>query len=267
MIAPEGRSIFVVELAALLRALGVRGMVERARHCHFSSVWIRIGRGQTADPNLNIPALAELNQALRGAGIGLWGWHVPFCPTREKATAEAQAVLGWATTHALSGVVSDAERTEESPRFRGGPAEAEIYSRTLADGLTRDARGIAFSSHDQPPLHQDLPFAAFLGAIPTACPQIYDRSSDPERRFRRSEAGYRPLLGARFNERYHPTGNICTVGDVRFPDVQTCLAAVGRFLDLVEEAGYPGHSFWCWEEAPEEIWDLLNGRAPPASGP
>jgi hypothetical protein len=101
------------------------------------------------------------------AGIALWGWHVPFCPDRDAAKAEAGQVLKWAEQYELAGVLLDAERTPESPRFRGGAAEAVTYAKAVLDGLSAKGRGVALSSHDQPALHQDLPLAVFLSSSKT----------------------------------------------------------------------------------------------------
>lgn len=258
MTAPSGRSIYVTTLAPVIAKLGVDGIVARARHAHLSALWVRMARGERRDANLDLPKFAALRDALRQAGIGLWGWHVPFCPDGPRARAEADSVARWAADYHLDGVIADAERTPESPRFTGTAADAAIYAEHLAASL--GTRGIAFSSHDQPQLHGDLPFAQFLKYIPTACPQVYATSSDPSGRFGRSETGYRPLLGPAFKARFQPTGNICIEGDVAFRDVATCLTAVTRFLQLVAAAGYDGHSFWCWEEAPEQVWDVLHAH-------
>jgi N-acetylmuramoyl-L-alanine amidase len=266
MTGPSGRSIFVTNLAAIVARHGVQGIVDRAKKGHLSSVWIRVGRGAKIDPNLSAATLAQVRTALEVAGIALWGWHVPFCANQAAARDEAAKVLQWVSAGALAGLVVDAERTAESPRFQGSAAEATLYSQLVAKGLADAGRGIAFSSHDQPPLHGDLPFAAFLAVIPSACPQIYNTAADPIPRFKKSEAGYQPLLAPNFTNRYRPTGNICVREDVKFPDLATCLASVASFLGRVDASHYPGHSLWCWDDAPDEIWDLLHNIPPAAAG-
>ncbi len=109
------------------------------------------------------------------------------------------------------------------------------------------------------PLHNDLPFAVFLARVADNCPQVYYRSEEQARsRLAKSVQGYQPLEAARnFKDRYKPTGNITIAADIPLPDVATCLAAAGSFIASVNEADYGGYSFWCWDTAPEEIWDFF----------
>lgn len=224
-----------------------------------SAVWIRVGRGLGPDPNLSLPTLPAVKQALADAGVELWGWHVPFCADAQAAAAEAQKVLEWLDQAGFSGIVIDAERTDESPRFRGGPAEADIYTSTVVAGLDQRGCGVAFSSHDQPALHMDLPFKTFLDHVADMCPQVYYRSADPSIRLAKSVRDYKALVPpADFVSRYRPTGNITISGDIPFPDVATCLTATRAFLTLVKESGYQSYSFWCWDTAPPEVWELFN---------
>jgi hypothetical protein len=253
-----GRNIFVTDLATVLRPMGPKATAAKARDARFTAVWIRVGRGATADPNLGLADLPKLKGELDRAGIGLWGWHVPFCADRTAARNEVAKVLGWADQHSLDGIVVDAERTRESPRFRGGAAEAELYAETLAQGLAGKGRAIALSSHDQPSLHQDLPFAAFLQHIDDICPQIYYRSTSVSPRFKKSVRDYQALVPANsFKARFKPTGNITISDDLPLPDVASCLTAAQRFMALVKEGGFAAYSFWSWDSAPDEIFDLL----------
>jgi hypothetical protein len=159
---------------------------------------------------------------------------------------------------ALTGVLLDAEKTDESPRFRGGSAEARIYAEKIRAGLSAKGRGLALSSHDQPSLHTDLPFPIFLGLVEDNCPQVYYQSKNVATRFNKSVHDYKPLEAQRnFTDRYKPTGNITVSDDVRLPDVPTCLAAAKNFIDLVKAGGYGAYSFWCWDSAPPEIFDFF----------
>ncbi len=217
-----GRSVFIVDAPVLIHRLGTPQISAQATRAHLKSVWIRIGRGQVVQPGL-VKALArQLGAALEKAGVELWGWHVPFAGTDDAAQAEVDLVLSWARDFELAGVITDAERTHNPPRFQGGAAQARLYATYLAAGLAADQKGFAFSSHDQPSLHRDLPFAEFLSGGGAALPQVYGVAADPGPRLGRSEADYRPLLGADFAARYMPTANASMVGEGGFPDEATC---------------------------------------------
>ncbi|MBR0911465.1 N-acetylmuramoyl-L-alanine amidase [Bradyrhizobium japonicum] len=253
-----GRNIFITDLAKVLREVDPAQFAQRCRAAGMSGVWIRVGRGANRDANLRYSKLSELRTELDAVGAELWGWHVPFCAGLDDAIAEATKVLRWAEDAALAGIVVDAERTPESPRFRGAEREAVAYLEPLRRGLEAAGRGVAFSSHDQPSLHRDMPFRPFLDYIEDVCPQVYYTSANPQTRLRKSIDDYKALIpNAEFASRYKPTGNITMTEDVAFPDVATCLTATSKFLALVNSNGFPSCSFWCADNAPEHVWRLF----------
>ena len=254
-----GRSIYVVDLGAVVSShAGATNFAALCADCSFSAVWARLGRGRKLDPNFSNATISSLQTALASNGVELWGWHVPFCKTQADASSEAANVVSWAKQFDLAGVIVDAERTKESPRFQGTAAEADTYMKKLGDDLSAQNRGLALSSHDQPSLHGDLPFEHFLRVVGDNCPQVYYRSVDVTTRLDKSVHDYKVLEAARnFADRYKPTGNITVKGDVRFADVPTCVSATKNFLNVVRARGYEGHSFWCMDEAPSQIWDVF----------
>jgi hypothetical protein len=255
----SGRNIFITKLAKVLGKSKPSEFAKKCADARMSAIWIRVGRGDSADPNLSLSSLPQLKKELKQAGVELWGWHVPFCADAKAAAAESQKVLSWVDQSAIDGIVIDAERTNEHPRFRGQEAEAELYTASLVDGLRTRGCGVAFSSHDQPALHQDLPFKTFLKHVEDMCPQVYYTSKTPGTRLAKSVHDYKALVPAgEFVSRYKPTGNITIGDDIPLPDVETCLIATSAFIDLVKHAGYQSYSFWCADTAPDEIWALFN---------
>jgi hypothetical protein len=254
-----GRNIYVTSLQAVLaKTGGAAALAATCADAKFSALWLRLGRGPQLDPNFRVAALPAVRKELDKVGIALWGWHVPFCADQDAAKAEASHVLTWADQYTLAGVLLDAERTPESPRFRGGAAEAETYAKTVLEGLSAKGRGVALSSHDQPALHHDLPFAVFLKDVNDNCPQVYYQSKNVATRFNKSVKQYAALEKDRnFKDRFKPTGNITVSDDVPLPDVATCLTAAQKFIDLVHAGGFAAYSFWCWDAAPTEIWKFF----------
>jgi hypothetical protein len=253
-----GRNIYIVNLKKVVGNGGPDAFASRCKDSGFSAIWVRVGRGPKLDPNFSLPILPAIKSALVNAGVEMWGWHVPFCANEAAARDEGDKVVKWAADHELAGILLDAEKTPESPRFRGGPDEAKIYAERVHAGLTSAGRGVALSSHDQPALHKKLPFAVFLDHVEDNCPQVYYQSKDVATRLNKSIHDYTPLEAAHdFTDRYKPTGNITTRGDVKLPSASTCLAATRNFIDLVKTHGFRGYSFWCWDDAPAEIFQFF----------
>jgi hypothetical protein len=152
----------------------------------------------------------------------------------------------------LDGVLLDAEHG--SAYFQGGPAEAEQYTADVASKLGALGKGVALSSHDQPRLFPGFPFSTFLAHVQDNCPQVY-YTGDVATRLGRSMRDYWPLESARdFQDRYKPVGNITVRGDVALPSPAVCLRKAEEFMGLVATNGLKAYSFWCWDEAPDEIW-------------
>jgi hypothetical protein len=258
-----GRNIYITKLKNVVAASGgPAAFATRAKESKFTAVWVRVGRGAALDSNFSWTGFSAVRAALDAAGIALWGWHVPFCVDRAAAADETAKVITWASEYNLAGVLLDAERTPEDPRFQGGDEEAQFYAGKVHAALTAAGRGVALSSHDQPAGHRDFPFAIFLERVEDNSPQVYYRSADVATRLNKSIRDYMPLEATRdFKDRYKPTGNITVAGDLPLPDVRTCLAATKNFIDLVHAKGYRGYSFWCWDTAPEEIWPLFKAAA------
>lgn len=254
-----GRNIYITKLQNVVAACGgPDAFAQRAKELKFSAVWVRVGRGPKLDANFSWTGYPAVRAALDAAGVALWGWHVPFCATHAATTNEAAKVIDWATQYNLAGVLLDAERTPDHPRFQGDDDDARLYAGTVHASLTAAGRGVALSSHDQPAVHRDFPFAIFLENVDDNSPQVYYRVAAVATRLNKSIRDYTPLEAARdFKDRYKPTGNITMGDDLPLPDVRTCLAATKNFIKLVHTKGYRGYSFWCWDTAPDEIWSLF----------
>jgi hypothetical protein len=253
-----GRNIYITNLQKVLGTGRPAAFAARCKESKFSAVWVRVGRGPGLDKNFTLHELSEVRSELDKAGVELWGWHVPFCADKAAAHDEAAKVISWAEQFSLAGVLLDAEKTDESPRFRGGRPEAQIYAGEVHAGLAAKGRGVALSSHDQPSLHEALPFDIFLDQVEDNCPQVYYRTKKVATRLNKSVHDYKPLEAARnFKDRYKPTGNITMADDLPLPDAATCLAAALNFINLVKAGGYGGYSFWCWDTAPAEIWKFF----------
>ncbi|ACA15670.1 hypothetical protein M446_1143 [Methylobacterium sp. 4-46] len=255
----EGRSMYIVRLMNVMAASGgVDPFVQRCTDAHLASIWIRMGYGRRIDPNLRHPDFSQLHKKLTGAGIQIWGWHVPRCPNVEIAQQEAELVVGWARDFTLAGVLLDAEQGDRF--FQGGGDEAAAYVRQVETGLSALGAGLALSSHDAPRFFPNFPFPRFLSQVSDNCPQVY-YTKEVSGRLNRSIQQYKALeLSRAFADRYKPVGNITIRGDVAHESTAACLERAAAFVDLVTEQGFKAYGFWCADEAPDEIWQFLKGK-------
>ncbi|MGO9770524.1 MAG: hypothetical protein ACLPSW_13405 [Roseiarcus sp.] len=255
----NGRCIYIVDLAATIDGRSPADFANCCSDARLSAIWIRVGRGATPDKNLKMAALPTLLTALKNQGIEIWGWHVPFCAEITAARREATLAINWIRDNSLDGLIVDAERTPESPRFRGNAAEAEAYCGPLQTAMASLNKGLALSSHDQPAVHADLPFETFLRHILDICPQVYYRTPAVSARLTKSFNQYKALdQSGGFEQRYKPTGNVTVSGDMRFPSVSQCLKATEAFIQQIRARRLMSYSFWCWDEAPTELFTLLS---------
>jgi hypothetical protein len=251
-----GRNIYIVKLANVVTASGgIDDFVARCARSRFSAIWIRLGYGPRLDPNLSLADFTTIRNKLRAINTQIWGWHLPRCPNLSRAAQEAALVVDWANRYELDGVLLDAE--SGNLYFQGGAAEAERYGTDVHRGIVASGKGIALSSHDQPRNFPGFPFAEFLQHVEDNSPQVYYQRNVATR-LEASIRQYRALEGGRnFKDRYKPVGNITVRGDVPLPSPQACVEAAREFMRLVARNGFSAHSFWCWDEAPAEIWDLF----------
>lgn len=259
MVRVSGRYAYVVDLDSLVGPEGIDAFAQKCAEARFSSVWVRLARGEALDRNFSVTSAETLSASFRAAGLSLWGWHVPFCADPSAATLEADNVAAWADRFDLEGVVVDAERTPESPRFRGGSDEAHAYMSLLSSRLTTSGRGCALSSHDQPQLHNNLPFPEFLDHVSDNCPQVYYRDIQVTDRLDRSIAGYQALeRGRNFADRYCPTGNITMRGDIRFRNEDACVTATEVFIAAVKTHEFRAYGLWCLDDTTDGVWTILS---------
>lgn len=254
-----GRNMYIVILEQVVhKAGGAHKFAQRCAAINLSSIWARLGEADHLDVNFSFTDYKDVLSELKTAGVETWGYHKPRCPDKKHAADEARAVCDWAQRYDLGGVILDSER-ENRLRFLGGEAEAVLYTSLVRKGLDALGKGLALSSHDRPSLHTDLPIPAFLKYVHDNCPQVYYHTDVPGR-LNASVRDYSRIEPNNFKDRYKPTGNITVRSDVALPDARTCVQKAGEFIGLVKSHGFTAYSFWCWDEAPDEIFDYLQGE-------
>lgn len=259
-----GRAMYIWDLKRSLNGGSVSDMVAKAQRARLSSLWAKIGDGKTPFVNIGrmAPQLRDLVARCGAVNIAVLGYHVPHCADDQAATAEVNFVSQTLDDFGLAGVVVDNE--DGSVYFRGTQQTARTYGSGLRAALNPKGKLIVMSSNDIISAHPKA-FATTIGAfIDVNAPQVYygqSRSVDSRLNWaidenRSIQAPFFPT-GAAFLRK--PQDN-----DGGFLDPDKCAAWATRFIQLVSNlhrsnpARYTGYSFWNWQEAPDQVWEVLN---------
>lgn len=252
----NGRCMFIWKLAPVLTTeLGVDGLVQRAKAAKLDGVWIKVADGPLPYRNLNTSMAAQqfraVREALRQAGISVWGWQVPYGKTLEQAGAEARTASKLASDFDLDGILMDAEGG--GGYFTGGAKVAQKYASELAEQLAAQDRGLAMCGNDIPDNFPDYPFEHFVRHAKFNAPQVYYGASASvanrlDRAIKANQAFETPFI---------PVG-AAWVGDGGGCVSASASAERGReFLRLVNAHEFQACSFWHWHGAPAAFWEML----------
>lgn len=219
-----------------------------AKASGFTHVLLKIADGQYAyntDRKANIDLLPPVVDALRTAGISVWGWHYVY---GYNPAAEAAIAVKRTTELGLDGYVIDAE-IEYTQAGRVNAA------RTFMDRLRRGLPNlpIALSSYRFPSYHPRLPWKEFLDKSDYNMPQVYwEKSHNPEPQLQRTvrefeaKAPFRPII---------PTGPAYRAGSWK-PTVED----TNKFIDTIKAMNLKGTNFFSWDECKRDvphIWDAV----------
>lgn len=199
-----------------------------------------------------VPPLAD---ALREAGIQVWGWQYVygFEPGPEARMANQRIEQ----LH-LDGFVIDAEEQYKLP---GREQAARRYLGDLRSRFPDLPLGL--SSYRFPTLHPQLPWKAFLEHVDFNMPQVYwEKAHNPADQLARTLREFRNIGPLR---PVFPTGAAYKGGGWRPTPADT-----REFLKAVDGAGLKGCNFWGWEfcrrDLPE-LWDVIAGHGQPEPAP
>ncbi len=184
---------------------------------------------------------APVVQALRGAGIAVWGWHYVY---GSNPSAEANIAIQRTQALGLDGYVVDAEEEYKQP---GKDKAARQFMTAVRSAL---ACPIALSAYRFPNYHPELPWSTFLEFCDLHMPQVYwEQSHNAGSQLRESKRQCDALPNAR---PYLPTGAAYGTPPVWDP----MPADITDFLNTAKTLGLPAVNFFSWDECRRSLPQL-----------
>lgn len=228
-----GKGMYMWQVAAC-EGGKVQAIVNRALDVGLDFVLLKIADG--TDPyNGDVTTLVN---ALRNAGVAVWGWQYTY---GIKPEDEAKYAADRVQKFGLAGFVIDAE-----VEYKGYPDRATRYASTLR-GLLPGVP-IALSSFWWPEMHSTFPWREFLTYCDLNLPQVYWYKRDPVEALRISLTQHirygRPIL---------PVGASYEMVAGQPPTKQD----LTRFLTEVENRGLIGACFWSWQHTSATLWEAI----------
>ncbi|HTX91767.1 MAG TPA: hypothetical protein VMC09_11200 [Anaerolineales bacterium] len=183
-------------------------------------------------------------QALRAAGIAVWGWHYV---RGDDPAGEAKIAVQRAQGLGLDGYVVDAEEEYKTP---GREAAARQFMSAVRGALTVP---VALSSYRFPNYHPELPWSAFLEKCDYHMPQVYwEQAHNAGDQLRESKKQCDALPNAR---PYIPTGAAYNV-----TGWDPTPADVTDFLTSARALGLSAVNFFQWSscrQALPQVWSTI----------
>jgi hypothetical protein len=196
-------------------------------------------------------------QALKAAGIQVWGWHYVY---GKNPIAEADVAIARIQQLGVEGYIIDAEK--EYKELENRKDAARKYMARLRAALP--GFPIALSSYRYPSLHPQLPWREFLDSCSLAMPQVYwMQAHNPGAQLQKSLKEYKAMYPAL---PYIPTGVASIEGGWK-PTV----AEEIEFLQTAVSLGLPAANFWELGEARSGLlpglWEAIRDYPWPGSPP
>jgi len=212
----------------------IQAIVNRAMDVGLDFILLKIADG-TNRYNGDVTSLVN---ALRAAGVCVWGWQYTYGTNPEE---EAKYAADRIKKFGLAGFVVDAES-----EYEGHPDLASRYMTALRSHLP--GVPIALSSFYWPEMHSSFPWREFLSQCDLNIPQVYWYQKDPVDALRLSLSQHirygRPIL---------PAGACYEMVAGQPPTKE----ALTRFLTETENRGLMGVCFWSWQHTSEDQWAAI----------
>ena len=212
-------------------------IAEHAKNAELSHLILKIADGTMIyNGNWNDPRdyTTPVVDALRAAGIKVWGWHYIY---GDNPTGEANVAIARIRQYDLDGYVIDVEKEYKESGKKAAAKRFMTQLRTACPDLT-----IALSSYRFPSLHPQIPWRDFLEQCDLNMPQVYwMKAHNPADQLSRCVGEFQtknpslPIV---------PTGAAFREFGWKPEDSE-----VLEFINRSKELNLTGVNFWEWSDA------------------
>ena len=223
--------------------------VLRAREMGLSHVYVRTGSSK-----MGFYAQQYLNDFLpraHAAGIRVYGWDFPYLFDPAADVARSVEAITYTTPdgHRIDGFAPDIETRGEGVNI--GPAQAAAYTNGLRAAVGPGYPLIAVVPRPNPAL-VTYPFAEVVAPFDAIAPMVYWMNRDPGSDI----AGAMTNL-AQYGKPIIPIGQAYDGQGEGGPPGVPSRGQIQRFMQVAEEHGAIGVSFWSWQHANAEAWHAI----------
>lgn len=255
----QGKGLYLWKIQQVLNGDPL-AIAEKAMEAGLSHVLIKIADGANWIYNYvkeeNIDLIPPVRDALRGAGISVWGWHYV---RGNDPSGEARMAINRMQTLGLDGYVIDAEKEYKE---KGKKVAAHRFMQEVRQGLPNIP--IALSSYRYPRMHAPFPFETFLERCDFNMPQVYFvQAHNPEGQLDRTVEQYSEL---------NPSLPIIPTGPAyRHGSWIATGEEITRFMRRAKDLGQSAVNFWGFDFVLKsdmvEIWESIKSFDWPADPP
>ena len=223
--------------------------VLRAREMGLSHVYVRTGSSK-----MGFYAQQYLNDFLpraHAAGIRVYGWDFPYLFDPAADVARSVEAITYTTPdgHRIDGFAPDIETRGEGVNI--GAPQAAAYTNGLRAAVGPGYPLIAVVPRPNPAL-VTYPFAEVIAPFDAIAPMVYWMNRDPGADI----AGAMTNL-AQYGKPIIPIGQAYDGQGEGGPPGVPSSGQIQRFMQVAEEYGAIGVSFWSWQHANAEAWHAI----------
>ena len=223
--------------------------VLRAREMGLSHIYVRTGSSK-----MGFYAQQYLNDFLpraHAAGIRVYGWDFPYLFDPAADVARSMQAITYTTPdgHRIDGFAPDIETRGEGVNI--GAPQAAAYTNGLRAAVGPGYPLIAVVPRPNPAL-VTYPFAEVVAPFDAIAPMVYWMNRDPGADI----AGAMTHL-SQYGKPIIPIGQAYDGQGEGGPPGVPSRGQIQRFMQVAEEYGAIGVSFWSWQHANAEAWHAI----------